>query len=582
MTRLRRSLTAALAGCALAAGVLGAAAPASGAVGADTPPEVPGSLATAAVTPGTGPVSVAIVLPLTVPPTTTGLLDSATLATYTGPGGLLTRQLDAVVGTPVAIGLDPMVTASIRVLGASAPESALAFLERLSTMSNEVFLLSYADADPALVAGADAGKALLPLGFDFAIDPANFGPAVTPTPTPTDGADPDPAKTGVADDPGDDTAPPPLPTTDDLLAWPTTLPSIAWPAEGTVSADGLAALAGLGYADVLLAGTNVSPVSTALVDLGDIDGVVADADITTAVRDAVSAVSAASYQEAAARLDALLQERVTADAGRTIVATLDRRWALSSLNVGDVLTTIAASSAAQTVTLSEVLAGPRGGAQLVESEADDRPDVVAALVDASADESSFLTIADDATSITEPRRLALLGLSAAGWDAADPTWTTATDAFLTSARGTLDAVQITEGSDLLLLSDISSLRMQVSNALPVAVTVYLTVRPLRPLLNVKDSSVEVTIEPDSTSTASVPVESITNGDVTVQAQLHDGSGRTLGEVRFVKVILQAGWETAGTLIAGSLVVLVFGGGLVRSIVRRRREAAATAAGPADD
>jgi hypothetical protein len=111
--------------------------------------------------------------------------------------------------------------------------------------------------------------------------------------------------------------------------------------------------------------------------------------------------------------------------------------------------------------------------------------------------------------------------------------------------------------------------------------VYLSVRPLRPILHVKDSSIQVTIEPDSTSTASVPVESIANGDVTVQAELLGGNG-TLGEVRFVKVSVQAGWETAGTLIAGTLVVLVFGGGLVRNIVRRRREAAATASGPADD
>ena len=91
-------------------------------------------------------------------------------------------------------------------------------------------------------------------------------------------------------------------------------------------------------------------------------------------------------------------------------------------------------------------------------------------------------------------------------------------------------MQITEGSDLLLLSDISTLRMQVSNALPVAVTVYLTVTPLRPLLQVEDSSSRSTIEPDSTSTATVPVESIANGDVTVRAELHAANGSTLGDV----------------------------------------------------
>ena len=133
-----------------------------------------------------------------------------------------------------------------------------------------------------------------------------------------------------------------------------------------------------------------------------------------------------------------------------------------------------------------------------------------------------------------------------------------------------------DGSDQLLLSDVSSLRLQVSNGLPVAVTVLLVVRPLQPLLHVEDPSVEVTIEPDSTSSASVPVESITNGEVTVRAELHAASGVAVGSPRFLKVILQAGWETLGTVIAGVLIVLIFGGGLVRSILRRRRDRTADA------
>jgi hypothetical protein len=109
------------------------------------------------------------------------------------------------------------------------------------------------------------------------------------------------------------------------------------------------------------------------------------------------------------------------------------------------------------------------------------------------------------------------------------------------------------------------------------------VQPLRPLLQVENASVEVAIEPDSSATASIPVQSITNGDVTVRAELRNASGQSLGEPRFLKVILQAGWETAGTLIAGGLVFLIFGGGLVRLFLRRRREAAAREpAAQADD
>jgi len=583
MMRLGHSIASALAGWALVGGALAMATPASGAQAGDTPPEVPGSLSTAAVTPGVGPVSVAIVMPLTVPPTATGLLDAETLTAYTAAGGMLTRQLDAVVGSRVAIGLDPMIIASIRVLGTSAPEPAVAFLERLQTAPNEVFLLAYADADPAVTGRANAGDALVPLGFDFAIDPANFGPAATPTatattaPGPTDAPEPSPTETP-------DDGPPPLPTTDDLLAWETTLPSIAWPAEGGLTAADLETLSGLGYADVLVAGSNASPVSTSLVDLGEIDALVTDDEVTAAVRDASYAATPTAYQEAAARLASTLQERAASDPGRTILATLDRRWPFGTLRIPDMLTAIESAAASQIVPLRDVLAGPRGGAQLVDATGAtvDRLDVTTSLTEATRDEATFLAIADEPALITEPRRLSLLGLSAAAWQDDEAGWTTATDELLASSRATLDAVQIAEGSDLLLLSDISTLRMQVSNALPVAVTVYVSVRPLRPILHIEDSLVEVTIEPDSTSTATVPVESIANGDVTVRAELRGANGRTLGEVRFVKVILQAGWETAGTLVAGSLVVLIFGVGLIRVILRRRREAAtATTADTAD-
>lgn len=264
MSRSASSVTA-----LLVAGALALATPASAMA------DVPAS--PAAVTAGSGPVSVAVVIPLTVPSTTSGLLDADALTTYTQAGGLLARQLDAVAGTAAAIGLDPMIVASIRVLGSSAPQSSLDFLARLHGLSNEVFLLGYADADPALASVAGIQDQLSPLGFDFAIDADDFGPAATPTetPEPTPTATPEPA------------GKPPLPTTEDLLAWPSTLPSIAWPAEGTVDKRGLAGLVGLGYQDALLSSTNVSGTVSALADLGDIDGLITDDPLSAAVREAV-------------------------------------------------------------------------------------------------------------------------------------------------------------------------------------------------------------------------------------------------------------------------------------------------------
>jgi hypothetical protein len=562
MTRPRSSLLAALLAGALAVTVPASAAP----LASD-----PDALAAAS-----GPVSVAVVMPLTVPPTTTGLLDADALATYTQDGGLLDRQLDAVVGTVAAVAIDPMIVVSIRVLGTAAPADALSFLERLRAVPNEVFLLQYADADPALAAVAGTEEALTPLGFGYAIDPADFGPATTPSPTPT------PGSTATADPGGtetptpDDDAPPPLPTTEDLLAWPTTLPAIAWPAEGTVTDEGLAGLAAADHPDALLSGANVSETATALVDLGDIDGLIVDDDVTAAVRDAVYAPTTPEYDAATVTLAAALRSEAITTPGRTVIATLDRRWPFGTPRLSSVLTAIELSPSAQLTTLRDVLDGPKGSATLVPPAEDvdaERAVTLSALSAAADTEAQFLSIAESASQLTEPRRLALLGLSAVGWRIDEVGWQSATTDALADAEATLDAVQITDGSDQLVLSDISSLRLHVSNALPVAVTVYLTVSPLRPLLHVEDRSIEVALEPDSTTAVPVPVSSIANGDVTVRAELRSAGGLEVGSPRFLKVILQAGWETVGTLIAGALVLLIFGAGLVRVFLRRRRERA---------
>ncbi|HTL40871.1 MAG TPA: DUF6049 family protein [Pseudolysinimonas sp.] len=554
MTRSRYAVAA-----VLLAGALAVATPASAIA------------STAAEAAGSGPVSVAVVVPLTVPPTTSGLLDAETLATYTRDGGLLDRQLDAVAGTRAAIGLDPMIPASIRVLGSGAPDSALSFLARLRMVSNEIFLLGYADADPALAAAAGIGDDFTPLGFGFTLDPDAFGPAATPAPTSSaTPSTPEPVPTDV---PGEK---PPLPDTAALLAWPTTLPAIAWPAEGSVTKDGLAGLPALGYEDVLLSEGNTSTVSTAHVDLGDIDGLVVDDEVSSAVRDAVYAQTDAGYASAAGALEAELREAQRTAPGRTLIATLDRRWPFGTTRLNSVLGTIAAQSASTLVSLSDVLATTAASAKLAPADDDadaKRTATLTQLASAASDEARYLRIAEDAGVITQPRRLALLGLSAVGWRVDAAGWATATASEIAAARKTLDAVQLAESSDQLVLSDVSSLRLRLSNALPVAVTVYVDVRPLRPLLHVDDRRVEVTIEPDSTANATIPVTSITNGEVTVRARLLSSTGDTLGAPRFLNVILQAGWETAGTLIVGALVVLVFGAGIVRAFLRRRRERA---------
>ena len=74
---------------------------------------------------------VSVVVPITAPWGEDGILDAETLATATAPTGVLTGALDEVLATTATVALDPMIPASIRLLGSAAPESAVEWLDRL-------------------------------------------------------------------------------------------------------------------------------------------------------------------------------------------------------------------------------------------------------------------------------------------------------------------------------------------------------------------------------------------------------------------------------------------------------------------
>lgn len=582
LTRLRRRAGIA-AGVALACGLLAptlligspaaaVSSPRSTSSGSSSPGSSP-SGSSSAVTPGSGPLSVAVVAPMTVPSTADGILDADTLEAYTAPAGLLTRQLAAVIGTPVAIGVDPMIVASIRVLGRSAPVSALDWLARLQSAPNQTFLLAYADADPALAADAGALDLFQPLDLGFAIDPANFSAAVTPSAAPTDGTgapstSPTPTSTPTAP-PGEA---PPLPPLGDLLAWSASLPPIAWPAAGPVSSTALDQLAGVGYGDVIVSSDAVQATDSAHVALGPLDAVVADADLSSLVGTAASAVGDSSAELSLAAVGAALDAEVATSPGRSVVVAIDRDWLLEAGRLGSVLALIEGSESSNLVPLSDVLAEPASAGSLAGTPDAGRVATVAALAESVRAVEQYVTIATDPLVVTGPERAAYLALLGAGWSG-DAEWAGAVQDFQAAAATTTDAVAIANSTDLLSLSDRTNLPITITNALPVSIRVCVTVTPQRPILTVEDSATPtcVTVDADSRGAASVGVTSLANGEVPVRISLAGENGLIVGGPRYVTVNVQAGWETIGILVSVLLVVALFGTGVVRSILRRRRE-----------
>ncbi|MDO7883163.1 DUF6049 family protein [Salinibacterium soli] len=522
-----------------------------------------------------GPVELAIIAPIVAPPGSTGLIPADLLEQYTSPTGLLTRQLDAVAGRPVTLAIDPMILVSIRLLGSTASEPVSAWLARLEAVSNESFLLPYADSDVTLATQAGSSAVLAPRSLDFAIDPTLFGPSAEPTAEPT--ADPDM---------------PALPTGDELLEWDSAFPDLVWPRAASVVGSDLGVLAASGFGTVILSSGNVSRDARLgpAVDVAGTSAIVTDDTVSAALDAAASTLIPDDLPAALGALrSAIAQAGAVQDGQAAVVASLDRSVPLTGNSVAATIAALESDAAVSLVPLSTAASGSTtGGASLVDSpQPADRVAVVARLLQADAAEERFATIVEDPTTITSPRRLALLGLLATGWEDNPTGWQTATDEFLEASTDLLGAVQIVTTSNFTLLADSATLPIPVRNDLGQSVTVYVTVRPETAQLAVTDTLVAVTIEPNAQARAQVPVQAISNGTVQVLITLTSTAGVAIGAPAVAEINVQAGWETPIVLVIAGIVVLVFGIGIVRNILRRRRarsaeSESATDGGPAPE
>ena len=520
--------------------------------------------ATAQTSPGL-PTEVALVVPLTVPAGTTGFISGELLENYTSQFGLLTRSLDQVANRPVTLAIDPMIIASIRVLGRDAPESATLWLDRLAAVSNETFALSWADSDLTLGVNAGSASLLAPQSLDFAIDPGLFGaaevePTGSPSPSPSATADPD------------DTSPPPLPTTESLLQWDYTLPSVAWPQADTVSSTTLPALAS-SYEYLLIASSNLTGVdglgATATVDGSP--ALVSDADLSGQFASTVTSTSGTEWETAVGSLVASTTAAAETPGASSAIVTLDRSVPLTDFDLGATITALDAIPSVQLVGLSAVADDPGPTATVVDKAQDAASiESVSNLLDLERLDSTFAQIADDPSLVTSERRLDLLATLSNAWDDDPDGWVEAVSAYRTASSDLRAMVKIIKSSSITLWADRGSLPVIVENKLDQPVTVYITVRPLSPLVRVENSFYEVVVEPGSQRKASVPVQSISNGVVELEISLHGGSSQQIGNTTYVKTTVQAGWETPFTIGVGIVVVLIFIAGVVRTVVRLRR------------
>lgn len=551
-----------------------------------------------------------LAVPLTVPESTSGLISSDALASYTSENGILTQELDAVRGRDVAIGIDPMILASIRILGNVAPPSAIVWLKRLETAPNETFGLAYADSDMSAV--RQAGKTTLPQPVDFAdaiaaqqkAEPDSYV-ATTPSPgadggsgggsggSGANGADGSDQSAGSATDaPVDTSSPTPsdspttipptssVPTTASLLDFPYTEKSIAWPLEDTVAADDLRVFASSGITTTILGSGNVtvpaSSTENAASTLSGQKALVSDDTLSSLLRDAVDANTNDEWRGDIARLSAelatLTHERPS-DA-RTLFTTLGRNWATTGSRLDETLTAVSKMTWVSTSPLKTALGADSTSVSLAAKKAKaSRVSALTPLVKADDSLQLFSTALKEPTLVTAKERLRFLALSSTAWDDNPTGLASEITKVSTQAAKTTGLIEVVDGSPVNILGDRSSLPIVIQNDTASAAVVYLRVVPSNFNLSVEKNNVPVTIQPNSQQRVTVPVQSLANGKVMLTLSLSSKQDVAISDPTQIAITVRAGWETVITAVFAAAVVLLFGGGIYRSIRRRRRSRA---------
>ncbi|WAA66147.1 DUF6049 family protein [Microbacterium oxydans] len=513
------------------------------------------------VVPRTGTAQIGVLVPITATPEGGSLLTADELNTLTGPEGALTAQLDGVAGTTAVLAIDPSIPAAIRVLGTSAPESAKQWLSRLDDLPNTRFALQFGDADAAAQAQAGLPELLQPTTFAPFLNAANF-PQTPATVPPTGAADATPGPTP------EPTESPALPGDEELTAIDGALPNILWPDDGLTQKD-LAAFAGYLGEDTttIVSSSSVGGKSAAHAKAGGHDLLVTDAPSSATLSDVAAETNTLDRQRLLAAAAGRLSLAQSRTPGAPLLIGLDRDENRSADALRDAI------AAADTVgfELSSLRAKPTVSATVVDDADPARAAAVKSLLADETSLTSFSSILADPQVLLSPERIKILRTMAVG---TSPTaFAENLQAHRSQTTATLAAVSIPPSSTIQLLTANADLPIAVRNDLPWPVKVRLFVSPTDARLDVKPMN-ETDVQANSTTRVKVPVSArVGSGEVDLRLSLYSPTGVQIQGTESIRVAVRAEWETIGLAIFGGITVVLIALGVIRTVRRKRREAA---------
>lgn len=479
--------------------------------------------------PDGGPTGIALTMQTTTPETDTGLLTADELEAAVSDGGTLAQQLD-VGRAGAALGIDPIVPASIAALGEDAPDEAVAWLEAATALP-QTFALPYGGADPVAIARA--------------------GVAV-------------PGLEGI---PGPDGALLP----DTLAEVPTSIAPIV---DATQSSFGATLLGELGAASTVVVDTDDldetldSRTPGAHAVIGGVSVLAADAELQRLVRGAVTAGGVAS-SDGIARTLALLATitREAPSLQRTLVAALPVDADPAAARA--LQDAIGSVDWLQQSGVASALAEPARTAELVASEATqaerDAAARIASLVGTATAAEAIATTLEDPAALVAPVRLQLRAAIAATSRADDAD---AVARFAELVAPLRSPVTIVEGGETALLGSPTELQVTLDNALDVDVTVQLTARTGTNAVSLPDEPIEIVVPAAGRVRVPMPVDVVAAGSGVVRLDVSTPAGVSL-DTAVLRINAQPAFETILLVIVCLAAALLLGFGILRSVRNRR-------------
>jgi len=517
------------------------------------------------------PATLAVVVPVVAPDQPGQIIDAAALSTLVSSGGALSAVAAQTRNTFATLAIDPRIPVSLIANGAGDGRG-VEWWQALVADQRQAFFTAYGDADLAGQIQAGATQLLTAGSRDASSDVELALASLTPVAA-TSASTNTPSATKTVPNATATPGPTSSPAAPVVNEWTPSTAGMAWPLSDSVDSSALAAMSRGGFTSVLLssgnAGDGWGSVTSARVE--GLSALISNDGLSSALGRAAGATTddqwGAGMADAVLRLSAFATDPTTQHA---TVATLSRSDGAGTVtNLNRTLAALQEFSWVRPQGISEVAAIPAVDTALVsKSEAPDRLEVIAQLLQRNDAVSSFATIAEEPDVVTNPSARALMVGLAAGLNGS-ASWPVRVDETLAGMNQVLNSVRVSTDSDINMIGSSATLPISVENGLATPVTVVVMADPRNNSVAVGEP-VTVKVESRAQAVARFSAEArVSNGTVLVDTWLTSASGLPVGVVRTLTINVRADWEAVGLIIFGLVFAGLVVAGVIRTVKRRQ-------------